>query len=106
MMTTSSQMAAEEWVTFPGGELEGRRPKALCPACRTRLRQAAAGGAPHHRIVAPPHQPLCFNCYRAELKSEQALHAARELDPGSVELFQGALPLEPVDRPRLDMLKV
>ena len=32
-MSARQQVVTEEWVTFPGGELEGQRPKALCEAC-------------------------------------------------------------------------
>ena len=31
MSAGSIEVVTEEWVTFPGGELEGRRPKALWP---------------------------------------------------------------------------
>src|SRR5204863_1584947 len=50
--------------------------------------------------------PLCFQCYRAELERERALRAAGELDTASEARFQFQLPLEPVNRARLDMLKV
>ena len=33
-MSVANQVITEEWVTFPGGELEGKRPKVLCSACR------------------------------------------------------------------------
>jgi hypothetical protein len=89
-----------EWMTFPGGELEGKRPKALCPACRARLETAAAGA---HLLRRPT---LCFQCYRADLDRDRALAAAGQLDTASNERFQSTLPFEPVDRPRLAMLKV
>jgi len=93
------QVVADEWVSFPGGELEGQRPKVLCPACRTELKRAAAAGA--------SFQPrtLCFQCYRAGLDHDRALKAAGELDTASVERFQTMLPFEPVNRTRLAMLK-
>ena len=31
------QLVQDEWVSFPGGELEGKRPKVLCAACREAL---------------------------------------------------------------------
>ena len=34
MAVVNSQVVTDEWVSFPGGELEGKRPKALCGACR------------------------------------------------------------------------
>jgi hypothetical protein len=83
---------------FPGGELEGRRPAALCPACREALRRGS-------RVGSAPRRTLCFECYRAQLSRERALRAAGQLDTGSVERFQGVLPFEPVNRPRLAMLK-
>src|SRR6185295_525643 len=88
------QVVDAEWITFPGGELEGKRPKARCPACRAR------GGRPESRA------PLCFQCYRAELDRERALKAAGQLDTASDERFQTALPFEPIDMPRLQMLRV
>ncbi|HEY3044666.1 MAG TPA: hypothetical protein VGJ39_11600 [Vicinamibacterales bacterium] len=49
--------------------------------------------------------PLCFQCYRAEIDRARALKAAGQLDTASAERFQTALPFEPVNRPRLEMLK-
>jgi hypothetical protein len=92
----NTQVAPDEWVRFPGGELEGKRPKALCPACREALR---AGRRPD------PRRPLCFQCYRAELERERALRAAASLDTTSETRFQAQLPFEPVNRPRLEALK-
>jgi hypothetical protein len=112
MSTNTSQVTEYQWVTFPGGELEGRRPKALCSECRECLCHAAATGgawAPKHQSThAPKHlsRPLCFQCYRAEIKRERALKSAGELDTASVERFQSALPFEPVNGSRLEMLKV
>jgi hypothetical protein len=88
------QVVDAEWMTFPGGELEGKRPRARCPACLAR------GGRPESRA------PLCFQCYRAELDRERALKAAGQLDTASDERFQTTLPFEPVDMPRLQMLRV
>ena len=103
-MRTEQAQAAEttdhEWVTFPGGELEGKRPKALCAACREALRAAAQG-----RADVRARRTLCFQCYRAELERERALRAAGERDTTSVERFQFQLPFEPVNRPRLAALK-
>jgi len=48
---------------------------------------------------------LCFQCYRAELDRERALQAAGDLDTASDARFQSQLPFEPVNRPRLEMLK-
>ena len=106
---TSDVVQAAEWMTFPGGELEGKRPKALCPACRERL----------NRAVAQAHSPslarktgefrrgtLCFQCYRAELDRERSLKAAGQLDTASDARFQTTLPFEAVNKPRLEMLKV
>jgi hypothetical protein len=106
-----AQLEAEEWVSYPGGELEGRRPKALCPACREALRREAAGrsarrggdGGADRRPAAA--RPLCFQCYRADLDRERALHAAATLDTASEARFQSQLPFEPIDRARLDRLK-
>jgi hypothetical protein len=98
----AGQVADQEWVTFPGGELEGTRPKALCQACRARLQQAAKAGLGR---TAESRRPLCFGCYRAELDREKALKAAGELDTASEARFQDALPFEPINRLRLERLR-
>ena len=94
-----SQVVSGEWVTFPGGELEGKRPRVLCLACRDAVGRAAVGRVPWTRHT------LCFQCYRAEIARERALKGAGELDTASAERFQTTLPFEPVNRPRLEMLK-
>jgi hypothetical protein len=93
-----SNDSSNEWVAFPGGELEGHPPKAMCPACREALSSASKGSA-----IAP--KTLCFQCYRAELTRVRSLRAAATLDTASEARFQAQLPFEPVDRPRLQMLK-
>jgi hypothetical protein len=93
----------DEWAKFPGGELEGKRPRRLCPACRVAL-QAVAGGA-SAAAPQPSAKALCFQCYRADVERNRALKAAGELNTASEERFQSALPFEAVNRPRLDMLK-
>src|SRR5712692_8337489 len=102
MTPRTSQTVDNEWITFPGGELEGKRPKALCAACRDQLKKVARSA--DLRIVR--RGTLCFQCYRAELDREKALKAAGQLDTASLERFQVALPFEPVNRARLEMLKV
>ena len=71
--------------------MEGKRPKVLCAACRTR--------------PSWPTRPLCFQCYRADLARARALKEAGELDTASEARFQTQLPFEPVNRARLDRLK-
>jgi hypothetical protein len=106
-----------EWTPFPGGELEGTRPRVLCVACREQLqRQAQAsssaglrrpsleGGAHTHRI-GRPGAPLCFACYRATLLRDRALQAAGGIDTASESRFQSLLPLEPVNHSRLARLR-
>ena len=99
-MSRVNQTIETEWVTFPGGELEGRRPKTLCGPCR--LRKAAG---------APP-RGICFECYRADRTRQAtvnaALTSARDFESspeGIVERFQNGLPFEPVNLPRLAQLK-
>jgi len=91
----AAQVADNDWVTFPGGELEGQRPKALCPACRAALQRGDRAASP---------RPLCFQCYRAELERHRALRAAGDLDTASEPRFQTQLPFEPIDRVRLASL--
>lgn len=102
-----------DWAGFPGGELEGKRPKTLCPACRRQLQDMCSARLLDRRSLGEGGQacrdgvrpPLCFQCYRAEIDRDRALKAAGELDTASAERFQTALPFEPVNRPRLEMLK-
>jgi len=89
-MSVQSQPVGRGWVTFPGGELEGKPPKVMCRACRERANHAGT---------------LCFQCYRAELERERALRAAASLDTASEARFQSALPFEPVNQPRLQRLR-
>lgn len=96
MAVALNQPVENEWVTFPGGELEGRRPKTLCGPCRLR------------RAAGAPARAICFECHRADRRREEAIKAAGEFE-GSAETiearFQGGLPFEPVNLPRLARLK-
>jgi hypothetical protein len=96
------QTAGPEWVMFPGGELEGKRPRALCPACRERLKRAATQAI---QPVRDRQKPICFQCYRAELERDSALRAAGQLETASDARFQYTLPFDPVDPVRLAFLK-
>jgi hypothetical protein len=103
MSRAAEQVQAEEWVSFPGGELEGKRPSALCPACRKALERQATG-KPSSRFRRSG-RPLCFQCYRTGLERERALRAAGDLHTASDARLQSQLPFEPINRARLDMLK-
>lgn len=85
-----TQAVGNEWVSFPGGELEGRRPRVQCAACRARRRADAT---------------LCFQCYRANLDRDRALRAAGQVSTASEARFQEQLPFEPIDEARLALLK-
>ena len=93
MAVAVSELVENEWVTLPGGELEGRRPKTLCGPCQVRK---AAG--------APP-RAICFECFRADRRREEAIKAAGEFESSSEARFQDGLPFEPVNLPRLHRLK-
>jgi hypothetical protein len=96
------EVTEDEWVSFPGGELEAPRPKVLCPTCRERLRaEARAGGSGR----APDSRPLCFECYRVDLARARAMRKARDLNTATEARFQTTLPFEPVNRPRLERLR-
>jgi len=82
-----------QWVALPGGELEGRRPTALCGPCRMR------------RAIGAERKAVCFECYKADARRRRAFEAAASLDVGSDERFQFGLPFEAVDRSRLHRLK-
>ena len=102
-LAATPQLADSEWVPFPGGELEGTRPKVLCAPCRARLAAGAIGHAegPNGRTPA-----LCFECYRAGLERDRKLGHAAAIDTASEARFQSALPFEPVNHARLARLKV
>jgi hypothetical protein len=91
-----------EWIAFPGGELEGRRPSVLCGDCRQTRGRAVRG----HAAGRTGRAAICFQCYRASVVHEQRLKAAGDLHTASEARFQGALPFEPVNRARLQQLKV
>jgi hypothetical protein len=105
MANEYAQVAAEEWVSFPGGELEGRRPRALCPACRDALKRQATLRVSLQSVRQNASRTLCFQCYQADLARERALKAAGDLDTATDARFQFQLPFEPLNRPRLDVLK-
>ena len=88
-----NEAVENEWVTLPGGELEGRRPKTLCGPCRVRK----AAGAPARAI--------CFECFRADRRRDEVLKAAGEFESSSDARFHDGLPFEPVNLPRLQRLK-
>lgn len=87
-----------DWTPFPGGELEGQRPPALCPACREKRREAIGR-------ASAPKAALCFQCYRLELDRTRKIQHAAELNTASEARFQGNLPFEPVNTSRLVQLK-
>jgi hypothetical protein len=49
---------------------------------------------------------ICFQCYRADLERQRAIRAAGNLNTASEARFQSTLPFEPVNRPRLETLRV
>jgi hypothetical protein len=95
-----------EWIPFPGGELEGPRPKALCTACRERLQRATNLSNPSNPSNPSNLRPLCFACHLASVTRDRALKAAGELDTASEARFQTTLPFQPVDHARLARLRV
>jgi hypothetical protein len=104
MSPVADGLIADDWTALPGGELEAPRPRALCSACRQRLKEAAtSGGAVPDAAIR--NKPICFGCYRAELTRERALKAAGQLDTASEARFQCSLPFEPVNHDRLNQLR-
>src|SRR5262245_66231408 len=93
MAQEHSQAVGEDWVSFPGGELEGKRPKVLCQACREALKRETARKTGSSRASGAP-RPLCFQCYRAGLDRDRAIRAAGHLDTASEERFQEQIPCE------------
>ena len=100
-MAVAKQVVTDEWVTFPGGELEGQPPKVLCAACREALKREVAIYGPSARRS----RLLCFDCYRSDLARARALKDAGDLDTASEARFQSQLPFEPVNHARLGALK-
>src|SRR5713101_7358519 len=98
----SLQVTEGEWITFRGGELQGKRPNVLCAACRSK--QPVADQHDGHESDGP-RPALCFQCYRVSLDRGRALKRAADLDTASSERFQATLPFEPVNRPRLERLR-
>ena len=94
----SREIDDKEWIVFPGGELEGERPKVRCACCREKYR-----GTPDE--LESRGGPICFQCYRAALDRGRTIAAAGLLDTASEARFQSLLPFEPVNRPRLAMLR-
>jgi hypothetical protein len=128
MNARSSEVPETAWVEFPGGELEGQPPKALCQECRAKLQALSNGSVsasarraaqaifgetrnstePRTSVDAAPgrrSRPICFQCYRAEFERQRALKAAGDLDTASEARFQFGLPFEPVNRARLETLR-
>ena len=118
----ASAISDEDWAPFPGGELAGRRPKALCPDCRARLERAAreASGPGGVSRPGPMGKRICFQCYRVDLERERALgvsradHAVLRAETPPAEgtpsadgggRWQHLLPFEPVNQPRLERLR-
>jgi hypothetical protein len=96
------EWADPDWMTFPGGELEGKRPRALCRACRERHHRAATQAVTSAQAAL---KLICFHCYRAELERDRALRAAGQLDTASEARFQCTLPFDRVNTARLTVLK-
>jgi hypothetical protein len=104
-MVKHEEVVEGEWVTFPGGELEGQKPKIMCPTCRERMRAAARAATPAVSANDRQPSPICFECYRVDLARQRALRAAQNLNTASEARFQGSLPFEPINRARLDRLR-
>src|SRR4029453_16871743 len=107
MAENTTQAVAHEWVSFPGGELEGQRPRALCPACREALKAAALRGAAADGVRSGGRLPaggtVFFQCSRPNLDRERALREAGPINTASDARFQEQLPFEPVNEGRLEM---
>jgi hypothetical protein len=124
----TADLESVDWQPLPGGELEGRRPKVMCPSCRETLRALARRRADRSRggepdAVAPTlarssgerKRTLCFECYRTDLARERAVRSiVSKLTSadgvGSAgwdedARLQAQLPFEVVDRTRLGRLR-
>jgi hypothetical protein len=101
-------LTENNWISFPGGELEGQRPRSLCPACRDARNRAAGAERSSWSIggsSASRARTVCFQCYRADLERNRSLSAAGQLNTATTARFQGQLPFESVGISRLQMLK-
>ena len=100
MAHETRQTIQEEWVTFPGGELEGKRPKALCQRAarpKSGSRHRAYHGAPGTSSVVLPVLPG-----RVGAIEPCSCWSARHSIRGTLQV---QLPFEPVNEPRLAKLK-
>ena len=105
-ITASTDYKNDEWVTFPGGELEGKRPgrcvrrAGALQAARPSIGRSAASAAkaPWQRRSA---SSATARSSSASGRSRRPASSTRRPRSG----FQSALPFEPVNRPRLEMLK-
>jgi hypothetical protein len=70
----------------------------MCPECREQLRTAP--------VDVLRRKALCFQCYRAGLEHEADLKRAGQLNTATDERFRNLLPLEPVNKPRLNRLRM
>jgi hypothetical protein len=104
MAQDDSRSGGDEWRPFPGGELEGKPATVRCTAC---LDEFNRGSVDQGRSAygTPRARTLCFQCYRAQMDRNRALRAAATLHTASEARFQSQLPFEPVDKPRLRVLK-
>jgi hypothetical protein len=101
----NGRSGSDEWMAFPGGELEGNAASVLCAACLDAFNRRATRNQARSPNGTSRARTLCFQCYRAQLDRDRALRAAGNLHTASEARFQSQLPFEPVDRPRLQMLK-
>ncbi len=106
----NSQNVADEWVSFPGGELQGKRPNSRrTPTHATEPTDPTDQTHPtdwtHRSHPGHPAGTLCFQCFRVGLDRDRALKAAGELDTATDARFQFILPLEPIDHARVSILK-
>jgi hypothetical protein len=58
------------------------------------------------RAIGAQRKAVCFECYKADARRRRAFEKAAAIETGSEARFQGGLPFEAVDRPRLERLKI
>ena len=98
------QVVELEWVPFSGGNLEARRPQALCAPCAAKRRRGTRAGL-LAGAARSRNAPLCFECFRTGLERERALMSARDIHTASEARFRYLLPFEPVNHERLERIR-
>ena len=102
----SRQVVDPEWVPLSGGDLEARRPRAMCPACTAKAHRRLSVARLLPCVPRVRNPPPALSVFGLGWRAERALIAARDAPSVSVAGFQDVLPLEPVRSRELERLRM